>query len=117
MSHHGSVIAGSFDFLKMWRVHRNFRNYLETVGQIWEYRFGEVKNNQPQAWLKIRQIRLLMVVCGLKIVHFALLSIIPLSEFARVINYDLMLFYRGDQIVNFTHALLALQLLYFWQQM
>ena len=112
-----SILLESFDFLKVWRVHRNFRNYLETVHQIWQYRFGAVKNNQNEARIKIRQIRSMMWICVVKMVHFALLALIPLSEFGRVLNYDLMLFYRTTQKVNLTHALLATQLLYFWHRM
>ena len=59
----------------------------------------------------------MIFICGLKTLHFAVLFFIPLNEFGRILNYDLMLFYGVQQNVNLTHFLLALYGCYFWYRM
>ena len=95
-----------FQLLKFWQLEKHITCYLEAVA---DYTTKRVK--QKNFALKKLKLQLLIGLLLLNSAHLAFLCWCPLSEFARLLHFDVTLFWSAPQVINLLNTTMCLEII------
>ena len=95
-----------FQLFKFWQLEKHITSYLEAVA---DYTTQRVQ--QENFALKKLKLQLLIGLLLLKAAHLAFLCWCPLSEFARLLNFDVTLFWSAPQIINLLNTTMCFEII------
>ena len=97
-----------FHLLKFWQLQKHSASYLENVADYSTCRGAQAKHFYTSKKFKLQ---LLIGLLFLKAIHLSFICLRPLSEFVRLINFDVTLFWSAPQVINFLNTTMCFEII------